>query len=530
MLTLLLKDFKLMFGKKTSAAKRIISAVFAIVFLGCFVALELFLFDGVLQKISSVKGAAEAFLCIFLFVITILLIVSMIFQAKKLFFDPLDIEMLSMRPISNGQVVASKMILLFFIHYALAFVFEYPLLVAYGEIQGLSPLYFYKAIFYPALSFIFEAGVALILLYPAWLLSRFLKNRQIAKLIIATVVMAVLTYFYSIALNIFTNLVASNNIMALFTAKRVQSMITFREYALPVNFLMDVFVGKSGRALLLYLLISSGILVLGLSITIYAYNYVRNVSFSAKIRNKERKISVTSATKALIRKELTLIFKDSDYIFSFTGLLIVQPFLLSLVVNAMNTVFNSGTMVYYTTFLPSFVPAVDIFFVMVFSTTIAQGASSYITMEKRTVKNMKTIPVSYKKQLFIKLSIPFVLSATSMFVSIISLTVSGILRIDTAIVAFLAAICVLLTYDLISLIEELSIRHGKERKTALSSAYSYVMPLLFSVAVILLAYVGLNLYLCYLIGIVVIMATAAPIVYHAYRNGGKLFLELEAVN
>lgn len=87
MLNLLLKDFRLMFSGSAKFSERIISAVFTVLFIGCFVAVEWFVFSGIISKISDVAGAKESFLCVFLFVITVLSTVSCVMSAKKLFFD-----------------------------------------------------------------------------------------------------------------------------------------------------------------------------------------------------------------------------------------------------------------------------------------------------------------------------------------------------------------------------------------------------------------------------------------------------------
>ena len=50
---------------------------------------------------------------LFLLVISVLLIVFLIFQAKKLFFNEKDIEQLTSYPVSNSQLVLSKLLLLF---------------------------------------------------------------------------------------------------------------------------------------------------------------------------------------------------------------------------------------------------------------------------------------------------------------------------------------------------------------------------------------------------------------------------------
>ena len=50
-----------------------------------------------------------------LFIVSLLMIVFAIIQAKKLFFNKLDMEQLTVHPVSNSQVITSKLIFLFLI-------------------------------------------------------------------------------------------------------------------------------------------------------------------------------------------------------------------------------------------------------------------------------------------------------------------------------------------------------------------------------------------------------------------------------
>ena len=76
MLNLLAKDFKLLFGKNTNTTKRILSTLFTLLFVGAFVAIEVFLYTMILSKIETTKNASSAFTCLFLFVISVIVIVS----------------------------------------------------------------------------------------------------------------------------------------------------------------------------------------------------------------------------------------------------------------------------------------------------------------------------------------------------------------------------------------------------------------------------------------------------------------------
>lgn len=85
MINLLAKDFKLMFGKEKSIAKKIITILITIFFLTCFIGIEVFLFTTILNKIGKFHQAPMAFMNVFLFIISILITISGIFRAIKLF-------------------------------------------------------------------------------------------------------------------------------------------------------------------------------------------------------------------------------------------------------------------------------------------------------------------------------------------------------------------------------------------------------------------------------------------------------------
>ena len=113
MLNLLVKDFKLMYSREKKLSKRILSTLITIIFIGCFIAIETFFFIAILNKITNYNQAPLAFMTLFLFIISIILMITNIFQAMKLFFNKKDIEQLSNYPVTNGQIIFSKLIFLF---------------------------------------------------------------------------------------------------------------------------------------------------------------------------------------------------------------------------------------------------------------------------------------------------------------------------------------------------------------------------------------------------------------------------------
>ena len=201
-----------------------------------------------------------------------------------------------------------------------------------------------------------------------------------------------------------------------------------------------------------------------------------------------------------------------------------------MIVSALNTIFSAGLFRYYVTVVPNFITLIDFLIIVMFTLIINQGANNYVTMEERTIKNMKTIPISYKTQLIVKMMIPFAMSFASLFLSSIVLVAFGAVSVVTGIMAFLFSTVSLFVFDVISLREELHIRHGKPRTTYISSIYSYLLPFSYVICGIILSYLGTSLAAIYLAGILLIILLGLPHLVYVKQNMGSLFMDLEAIN
>ena len=83
---------------------------------------------------------------------------------------------------------------------------------------------------------------------------------------------------------------------------------------------------------------------------------------------------------------------------------------------------------------------------------------------------------------------------------------------------------------MVSLIEELNIRNNKAKQTTLSTIVSYVVPILFFVISVLLAYVKVPYVLVNLIGLVLLLGVAGLIVWYLIKNLDRKFMELDVIN
>lgn len=531
MLNLLAKDFKLIFTSGKNRKQMILSICFTILAFGLVIAIETFMFSSILQKIKDYKNAPIAFFTLFLFIIQILMIILCVFNAKKLLFNEEDIKQLSKYPIETSEIIISKLIILFLTQYVTSLMFTYPLFISYGVIASKPIWFYYLALFYPVLGFIFEAGVALLLVYPYKLLIDFLKKHLILQFVVSILVIGVLSYFYGIVLNVFVKLVSTNNINSILSVDSIKSLVDNSKYFFPTNFLADLLLKKSPNTTIFpYLAISGGVLIFGLLVGITFFNYFKNLVVYSKPNHKVKEPQIRSVTKALFKKELILIFKDSSYLLTFTGLLSIQPFLLYIVIEAINTIFTSGVFSFYISILPNFILLLDMLIVMLFTLVINSGASTYIEAEDKNIRLMKSLPISPFKQIFIKFIIPFGLSFISLFVSMIVLLIFDIFTFSAFIFCLLLSTILLFIFDIISLREELKIKRDKPRSTLVSSIYSYLLPIFYFIVTVVASYFGLSIYISYIFGLLVFVLLSLPFFINIKRKISEDFMDLEVAN
>jgi uncharacterized membrane protein YecN with MAPEG domain len=151
-------------------------------------------------------------------------------------------------------------------------------------------------------------------------------------------------------------------------------------------------------------------------------------------------------------------------------------------------------------------------------------------MEQRTIKNLKTIPVSCKKQLWIKLLLPYCLSAFFLTVSLAVLLLSKTIGVITGVSSLVLTLLVLFVFDIVSMREELQIRHGKPRSTYLSAVVSYVLPFAYIALVMLLSYNKFPLWAIYVMGGVLFTVLGLPFLRNVQKHMVDWFMELEAIN
>ena len=531
MLTLIAKDFKLMFqGNSTNKTSKFLSLLFTLIVGVGFIVIEVYLFQAIFNKLKSINQASSSYFSLFLFVVSTALTVFALFTAKKLFFNEEDNTKLQSLPVSNSKVVLSKLFFMFITMYFMNLVFNLPLFITYGVIYRKMIVFYFSSIFYPVILFLFQAGLALMLVYPFKLLLDFLKKHLIIQFVTVFIIAFALSFLYSRALNLFIDLVASNSIDKLFTTTSINNVQTASKFMVPVNFLVEMFVMRSRKGTIASLTICAGVFIVGVSIVVYFYNRFQQSLFNDATGRKKETLKQVSPVKALVKKELVLLFRNSNFVFSFTGLLMVEPFLSYLIIKAMNTIFSSGMMAYYLSVVPNMVSFLDVMIMMLISSIIYQGANAYITNENKNVRLMKSIPVNLFTQLAIKVLIPLSLSLIMLFVSYLLLVITRTIVFITFLYGFIINLLFIVTLSVVSLFEELHIKRNQTKNALLSTLYTYVVPVLYFLAALLFCYFQVNYNVPFLVGVAIVGLSLLPYMIHFKERVNEQFLSLEVSN
>lgn len=525
---LLQKDFRMFFGGDKPLKNKIISAIIKTLFILCVIGIIVFMLTGILNKIKIYDGANEAFMSFCLEIVSIILILSNTIRANKLFYNHNDISLTSKYPIKSSSIILSKLIFLFVTYYYTAIIFTYPMLVAYGIISNLSVGFYFIAFLYPLFTFFFDIGIALLLLIPYNFIKKRLKSYFILRFVLYLAAFILFSILYSLVLSVYIELVAGGDLFSLFTKDTINKFQMARMFEIPASPFIGFAVENELWNLLL-ILVNLCVFAFGTTLSIIYYNHSKDLSHRNKPIGSKTKYKSQNSIICLIKKELSILSKNDNYIVSFMCLLIIQPFLAYLIIYALNMIFRTGNFAYYISIVPNFIPLLDIFVLILFTLIINQGATNYIQMEEKTITIMKTIPISYKKQILTKVSIPFVLSFISFIVTDIVLLLTNVIKLDTYFVSIVLVGLILFIYDVICLYEELRIRSNRKRSYFISGLYSYSLPTIYFITSIILSCVGLNIALIYLIGILLMAILGIYFIYDAFKNIDTNFTDIEQI-
>lgn len=418
MIHLILKEFKINPSVISFQKGKVISTLLNLFLVGVMIFVSTYMFTLLYDKFA-LYNAALPFAIIYMFVLSVLSIIYAVMVARKTFFNRIDQEVTVSRPIDTFVLTSAKAFYIFVVLLVFELILFGPHYIAYGIMSARLPSYYYMVFLSIVFHTIFDLSLAMVFMLGFEVLFRFLKRHFALQVIVITLTMVALSLFYSTVLNVFLNLLNNNNMAYLFSDSSLQLIRRLATYLYP-----DVFISRSlmtinYQYIFGYLSISMGALILSNLVLYFTYPIFLNQAQAVSKNCKNRDYKVRLPRVALFKKELVLLTRETDNLYSFTALIVIEPILSYLVILGINSSFKSGLFSIYSAILPNFIESIDILIILLFSSLIALSGANLMKSEHKSIRIMKYLPYSITRQVYIKMAI---LGIATLFTNIVSLT------------------------------------------------------------------------------------------------------------
>ena len=409
---------------------KVLSWIFKIIGAAILIALEVFIYYSLDNQVSNYTDTTStnfAFVVVFSSLAVLISIIFTTLKARKVLYNKQDYNILATLPISTTKIVLSKSTYLLLYCTLINVLVTSPIIITFLAIRSFMPVSYVLAVVLSAFISIFATGIALIFAIICEYLYRLIKVSDLIQFILAVVVVVVLCFLYQLVLNVFLSGLTTNEGTGLLSSSLVGAVEILAIYLVPLYSILTTMV--SGINLLSSLCILFGLTIavglVGLFVAGITYERIHSNDKEIYIKKiKNNHIKMYSPFVALIKKEFTLLFKDSSNIFSYTALLIMMPFLSFVVIASLNSIIYTNLRI-YAVYFPDLINGLNILLILLFSSAINASASSSMSREGKSLMIVKYLPIEPQKQILAKIIPPIALSSASLLVTNVVLVASG---------------------------------------------------------------------------------------------------------
>ncbi len=521
--------------KKASNLKTFFSLLIKLIFISLFIALEVYIYFALDKKLIlfSEYGSLD-FLILFLVILLIGSVFTSLNKVRNVFYKRTDSEVLLHLPVNNEEIIFSKIIFTYLYSVLINFVISVPLLFSYGVSRGIEdniyPAFYVLSILYPLLISIFSSGLTLILLPLYNKIYNFLKNKALLQVILGSLLVICLCFIYQYVLDLFINLINDSKVDSIVSMDFINNLHNVTPYLFPVSGLVNVAINRINafNHLAIALGISLGIILIGFIISSLSYTkFLKNEISSNKKIEPKKTTKLNSLTKTLLKKEFILIFRNSNYVFSYTSLLIMQPFLAFVVISSLNGILYEN-MEMLLIYFPELINGLNILLLLLFSSIISSASLDSYSREDKNLMIVKYLPISPLKQSYIKLIMPLIFSSASLLITNLILISFKEISLNAFLVATILGLLLQVSLvfnglyiDLIKLNSDL-----KGNISFLSTLISVVLPLVIFLIHFIMSYFRLSSTLIYIIEVILMLSITIISIVPFKKMVNKYFIKM----
>jgi len=530
MVNLLVKEFRINPSALSFKKGKIVSTLLSALLFSFIIVISTYIYVLLFKKFKE-YNASIAFSMVYMAILSVLTLVYTTFTARKIFFNQLDAQIMISRPVDILKIIVSKLVYLFSILFVAEFIILAPHYIAYGIMVKQMPFYYFVVLISVIFHTIFDIAIAMFLMVGYHYIYTFLKKHMVVQIIVVVSLMIALCFAYSVALNVFVNLLNNNAMNALFNDTSIMTLRRLANRLYPDILLSGSLFTYNFSRIWGYMMMALGLLIAGVLFVHFTYSHVIHFGGEFRVATKKRVYKEHGPIKASFIKELQLLTRNSDNLYSFTALIIIEPILTYLVVLGINTAFNQGMFAMYALILPNFLESINILIILLFSSLISLGGVNLLKTEARTIRIMKFIPVPLNEQIMIKMAILGIAVLFTNVISLILLVSFGLLSLR--LFFFLLVITVLFNFALIVISFHSEIKNFKNpnNDNAFASILSIIVPILLAgINVLLGLATQLPKFLVNIIIFTLIAMLAAHAIHYLVHKLHHDVAQLEVIN
>lgn len=440
--TLFRLDLKARFGTK-GTGKPLFTAIKIIVILLLVAVVYAAYIFGIKQLVAMfhLYEMSTEFLVLFIALSQLILTLFGISSVIKNLFRSGDNELMMRFPVTPGAVFASKIAVFIMYQVIFTLVVELPVFIIFGLTTAQTWSYYALLPVVLIFCIVLPLSIANLLAIPVMQISARTKNMFTLSLLVSVIMVAV---GFAIYMHVIQGVVdyMKEEAMSFFSKETMGIVSQAAKYIYPSNWFAYMLIGewRLGASLLsLAVVVIFAVGALILNKKHYLNTILRDIEGSGATFTMPSKNKVRSATRSTFRREFLDIFRSSNYSFQYLCMAVAAPVM---VYNCNKLAASMGE----NTIGAIIVPALALMVMLIFCAIILSFAASSVSREGENFYLTKIVPVPYRTQVLIKISLYMTVSTASLLVTAVLMFVSKQLSaahsFSAAGIAFLVSVAV----------------------------------------------------------------------------------------
>lgn len=398
-------------------------------------------------KMFSEANKTEIILYMGISLTSILILISNITKVNTYLFSCKDYELLTSMPISEKEIIVSKLVTLYALNYLFSSIILFPCYIAYAIYTSFDIILLLSSIILsfalPIIPMVISSFIALVF--------KLFQGKNFNKIIKTFEIIFGLLLVISIVL-LYTKVFVSENDIN----KQIEEMGKLFLNIWPMSkFIFKGFYEKNTIYFLIYILLSFSLSFVYVIITSHFFNYLNNLSlFCKKIKNRIS-FKKSSEIKALTKKELRLYLSTPSYVIN----TIPGPILtiITIILLCSHLVKNNFAIGY---------PKIDRYLdgssicgiltiLMMFLLSVTSTSSSSISLEGKSLWVIKSVPVSVKNIFLSKIILNLLLIGIPYIISFVYMAIAIKPHIYVLGLTFLSGLNLIVSFSVLGLVYNL---------------------------------------------------------------------------